>query len=143
VKSSTHSAVCIIAALMVCGIARLLDVWVSGSTSDYGSAQYVDARFLWTVTLSRVVLAVPLGVLCWTALHRRPAFVVPILYLVCSVPLLMAFLVVPPSPSFDIFRNLAPYMGGHENLWASLVFVASVGVAALIRACVTSVDSNL
>jgi hypothetical protein len=142
-KRATHAVICIIGAVLVCVIARLLDVWVTSSTSNYGSAQYQDASFLWTSTLARIVIAVPLGVLCWMVLYRRPALVVPIVYLVCSIPLLVAFLVVPTTASFDVFRDLAPYPGGHENLYASLVFIAAIGVAAFIRARVVTDASDI
>ena len=139
-KGTSHAVICIGAALGTLGMARLFDLW--GFPNGYfSSEQFGDPLFLWRVTLPRIFVAVPLGGLCWFVL-RRPSWVVGVVYLLVTIPLLIAYIVVPLRDRYDFYRRLSPFQLNYANTYATLSLVAAVGVACLISTLVSRHQSS-
>jgi hypothetical protein len=140
VKTSTHSIASCTGGLVLVGVARLLDLWAF-PTLYFSTEQFQDHSFLWRVTLSHIALAVPLGILSWGVLRQRPSIIVGVGYIVVSVAVLLGWLLITPNSRFDPFRRINAFEMSYANVCASLVFVAAVGVAALIRTSVSAPTS--
>ena len=59
------------------GVARLLDIFAF-PTPGISQEELFQPASLWRITLSRLLLAAPLGVLRWGVFRQRPAFVLGI-----------------------------------------------------------------